>query len=203
MTRQIRSATRSRETTALLVRHYVKCHASALRLVAELSGAQFRWRPPKGPQSIGWNLWHVARWDDFLAEVLVARTASLSHIGPPKQVWKSQGFAAQWGLDAGKLGIEDAGTGLDDEEAAAIAIPAKDAVVAYTTEAFSHLDRVFSEVDDSLLPTVLPGALLFPGQLKQDTYGDNIVIWLMHACEHLGMMEAAKGMLGLRGSVGD
>jgi len=44
------------------------------------------------------------------------------------------------------------------------------------TEAFKHLDRVLSEIDDSLLRTFLPGAMLFPGQLQQDTYGDNIVI---------------------------
>ena len=203
MTRQIRPATKSRNTTALLARHYAKCHESALGLVDELSAEQFRWRPPKGPQSIGWNLWHVARWDDFLAEVLVARTSSLSQLGPAKQIWKSRNLAAQWGLDVGKLGVEDAGTGLEDTEAAAIVIPDKNSVVGYVTDAFMHLDRVLSEVDDSLVTTVLPGAPLFPSQLRQDTYGDNIVIWLKHAFEHLGMMEALKGMLGLRGSVGD
>lgn len=203
MARRIRPAASARGTTELLARHYVKCHESALRLASGLSEEQFQWRPATGPQSIGWNLWHVARWDDFLAEVLVARTSALSNIGPPKQVWKSRSLATHWGLHRNKLGIEDAGTGLDDSEAAAIAMPGKDVVVGYVTEAFGHLDRVLGEMADSLLPEILPGALLFPSQLRQDTYGDNIVIWLKHAWEHLGMMEALKGMQGLRGSVGD
>jgi len=110
---------------------------AALRRVPQVSARTgfrtFRGAVPlataKGAQSIGWNLWHVARWDDFLSEVLVARTSSLSHLGPPKQVWKLRNLSAQCGLDVGKLGVEDAGTGIEDAVAAAIAFPEKDSVV--------------------------------------------------------------------------
>jgi hypothetical protein len=51
---------------------------------------------------------------------------------------------------------------------------------------------------DVVLPMVVTEA--FP---TQEPYGDNIVEMLQHAWEHLGTMEALKGMLGMRGSVTD
>jgi hypothetical protein len=58
-----------------------------------------------------------------------------------------------------------------------------------------------NELDDSLLPEVVPGAIIYPPDEKQDTYGNNVVVWLNHCYEHLGTMEALKGMLGMRGAV--
>jgi hypothetical protein len=200
MTSAERSAP-SRQTTALLAHNFREGHAAALALVAELSEEQFRWRPTPGPQSIGWNLWHIAKWDDFMAEALVARTPSLSHRGPAQQIWKSRHVADQWGWAASNLGFLDGGTGLPDEEAAALVLPAKQDVVAYSTDAFRHLDEVVSDLDDSLLPQVVPGTVIYPPDEKQDTYGNNVVVWLNHCYEHLGTMEALKGMLGMRGAV--
>jgi DinB family protein len=116
-------------TFELLARQYHACHRAALGMVGELSQEQFRWRPTHGPQSIGWNLWHIARWNDYLAEVLLQQTASLSHLGPARQVWKEP-------------------------------------------EAF---------------PT-------------HDPYGVTVLEMFRHAGEHLGTMQALKGMFGLRGS---
>jgi uncharacterized damage-inducible protein DinB len=59
----------SRQTFQMLAHEYRRCHEAAVRVVDELSDEQFRWRPSAGPQSIGWNLWHIARWDDYTAEV--------------------------------------------------------------------------------------------------------------------------------------
>ncbi len=187
--------------TALLGRNFRSGHAAALALVDELSEEQFRWRPASGPQSIGWNLWHIAKWDDFMAEALVARSASLSHLEPAHQIWHSRGVAGQWGWQTGRLGMLDGGTGLADDDAAALTLPAKQDVVAYAAEAFRHLEEVLSELDDSLLPQVIPGPILYPTDTQQDTYGNNLVIFLNHGYEHLGTMEAIKGFLGMRGAV--
>jgi DinB family protein len=187
----------------LLAKHCGECHQAALRLVSDLSEDQFRWRPEVGPLSIGWNLWHIGRWDDFLADVFLTRAPALARMGPAAQVWKSRDLASKWGLTSSDLGFEDAGTGLSDADATAIRLPDKEEVVAYVTEAFEHLDRVAAVVDDSLLPQIVPAPLLFPSQAHQDSYGDNLMIWITHSYEHLGMMEAVRGMLGLRGSVTD
>lgn len=201
MTHAERSGTAPRQMTALLAHHFREGHKASLALIVELSEEQFRWRPASGPQSIGWNLWHIAKWDDFMAEELVARTPSLSHLGPAHQIWDLRGVASQWGWQAGRLGILDGGTGLADDDAAALTLPAKQDVVAYAAEAFGHLEAVLSELGDALLPQVIPGPILFPTDVKQDTYGNNLVVWMNHGYEHLGTMEAVKGLLGMRGAV--
>ena len=171
-------------------------------MVDELSQEQFRWRPAQGPQSTGWNLWHIARWDDYLAEVLVQHTPSLGHLGPASQVWNERNIATEWGLDSADLGLEDGGTSLTDLQAAAMTFPSKAAVVEYAERAFDHLDAILPELDDSLIPRVLPTVTTeaFP---THDPYGVTVVEMFRHTCEHLGTMEALKGMLGLRGSVTD
>ena len=95
MAPRARSEAKSRQTFGLLARQYRACHKAALAMVGELSQEQFRWRPTQGPQSIGWNLWHIARWDDYLAEVLLHHTPSLGHLGPARQVWKERNIAAR------------------------------------------------------------------------------------------------------------
>jgi hypothetical protein len=189
-------------TFALISRHYRTCHKNAIEMVGELSEEQFRWRPTPGPQSIGWNLWHIARWDDYFAEVLVAGTPSLSSFGPPRQVWKSGDVARRWGLDPAALGLEEGGTYLTDLDAAAITLPSKSDVIDYATQAFEHLDRVLPALEDSLIERILPSIKTeaFPDDYS---YGDNAQEFLIHAYEHLGTMQALKGMLGFRGSVTD
>jgi DinB superfamily len=202
MARRAGSKADARQTFGLLATQYRRCHEAALAMVDELSDDQFRWRPSRGPQSIGWNLWHVARWDDYLAEVLVQHTPSLGNLGPARQVWKAGNIAARWGLDSLDLGLEDGGTSLTDLQAAALTFPSKVAVIEYAKEAFDHLDATLPELDDSLIRQVLPTVTTeaFP---THDPYGVTVVEMFRHACEHLGTMQALKGMLGLRGSVTD
>ena len=202
MARPASSRTDPRQAFGLLARQYRRCHQAILAMVDELSEDQFRWRPPQGPQSIGWNLWHIARWDDYLAQVLLQHTPSLRHLGPARQVWKEQNIAAAWGLASIDLGLEDGGTSLTDVQAAAMTFPSKEAVTEYAEGAFAHLDAILPELDDTLIPQVLPTVTTeaFP---VHEPYGVNVVEMFRHACEHLGTMQALKGMLGLRGSVTD
>jgi DinB superfamily len=202
MARPASSKPDSRQTFRLLATQYKRCHKAALAMVEELTEDHFRWRASRGPQSIGWNLWHIARWDDYLAEALVQHTPSLSHLGPARQQWNAGNFASRWGLDSADLGLEDGGTGLADLEAAAMTLPSKEAVVEYAEQAFEHLDSILPELDDSLIPQVLPTITTeaFP---THDPYGVTVVEMFRHACEHLGTMQALKGMLGMRGSVTD
>jgi uncharacterized damage-inducible protein DinB len=74
MARPTNSKNDSRQTFRLLAGQYRACHKSAIAMVGELSQEQFRWRPTRGPQSIGWNLWHVVRWDDYIADFLLQQT---------------------------------------------------------------------------------------------------------------------------------
>jgi len=202
MARPATARTDPRRTFKLIARQYHSCHVAILAMVDELSQEQFQWRPVQGPQSIGWNLWHIARWDDYLAEVLVRQTPALAHLGPARQIWNERNIANEWGLDSADLGLEDGGTSLTDLQAAAMTFPSKGAVIEYAEAAFDHLDATLPELDDSLIPRILPTVTTeaFP---THDPYGVTVVEMFRHTCEHLGTMEALKGMLGLRGSVTD
>lgn len=57
----------------LILRRYQETHKAALSLVEDLTEERFHWGPNRGLQSIAWQLWHIARWDDFLGEVLIGR----------------------------------------------------------------------------------------------------------------------------------
>jgi len=117
-------------------------------------------------------------------------------------MWNELNIPTRWGLGSVNLGLEDGGTSLTDSEAAAMTFPSKAAVVEYTDAAFDHLDAILPELDDSLIPEVLPTVTTeaFP---IHEPYGVTVVEMFRHACEHLGTMEALKGMLGFRGSVTD
>ena len=149
---------------------------------------------------MGWNLWHLARWDDYLAEVLLVHAPALSHLGPATQIWKSRAIAKRWGLDSVELGLEEAGTSLADHAAATLNLPPKRDVTGYATEAFDHLDAVLPNLDDSLLQQVLP-TVGPDGLPADDNYGDTVVAFMNHAYEHFGTMQALQGMLRLPSTV--
>jgi hypothetical protein len=117
-------------------------------------------------------------------------------------VWNELDIATRWGLDSVDLGLEDGGTSLTDLQAAAMTFPSRKAVIEYAEGAFAHLDAILPELNDALIPRVLPTVTTeaFP---THDPYGVTVVEMFRHACEHLGTMQALKGMLGLRGSVTD
>jgi hypothetical protein len=117
-------------------------------------------------------------------------------------VWSERNVAARWGLDSIDLGLEDGGTSLTDVQAAAMTFPSKEAVIECAEAAFDHLDAILPDLDDALVPQVLPTVTTeaFP---SHDPYGVTVMEMFRHCCEHLGTMQALKGMLGLRGSVTD
>jgi hypothetical protein len=52
--------------------------------------------------SVAWQVWHIARWDDRYAEILVEKTPELaSGFGPPEQIWAAESLAKQWAYRSG------------------------------------------------------------------------------------------------------
>ncbi len=85
-------------------------------------------------------------------------------------MWNELNIAAQWGLDSVDLGLEDGGTSLTDLQAAAMTFPSKEAVIDYAEGAFDHLDAILPDLDDAVIPKVLPTVTTeaFP---VHDSYG--------------------------------
>ena len=171
-------------------------HSSFLRAVDDLDEEGFHARPgPKAP-SVAFHLWHAAGWADALQERLGVFVPELDRLAGREQLWNARDLAKAWGL-AGSLGIEATGSGLDDDASAALPLPAKGEVVRYASDAFAAAEEALGAIrDDELL---LPSA-------DFDDEGGWVLLhqfgWhLIHGSRHLGMIEALKGVLGVRGTV--
>jgi len=100
-------------------------HKVVLNLVDDLSDEQLNWKPEGYSPSIAFHLWHLARESDMLkAAILYHNPQFVPEFGDVKEIWAKEGLAQKWGF-AEKLNLS-VGTGLRDEETAALPIPRKD-----------------------------------------------------------------------------
>jgi DinB family protein len=181
--------------TRLLVANYALAHERTLKLVGDLTDEQFAKPLHPSVHSIGWQLWHIARWDDRLAEILLTNLPELaSRHGAPRQLWTSESIGERWGFPAGKLGLRDTGTDMKDEDAAHLTLPGKSEVVDYARRAFAFADEVAGSLTDELI------LMESPRDPDHESVGQNVMYWIDHVNRHLGMMEAMKGQQGLSGS---
>jgi len=145
-------------------------HSRVLALVEDLTDEQLSWRPGSHAPSIGFHVWHLARWADH----------DLSAITGRPQLWRSQGLAAAWGFPAA-LGEDDTGTEIGDDASELLVLPGKAVLTGYARSAFGAVDQMLDglKTEDLL-------------QLSQ--------LDLAHENRHLGMIEALRGFLDLRGT---
>ena len=159
-------------------------HRRIFALVDDLTEAQLSERLGSRAPSIGFHVWHLARWADYDVELF---TGSV-------QIWHERGLAEVWRMPP-ILGKADAGTELGDDASERLILPGKVELVAYTSATFSALE--------AFLDAVKPDTLLQPIQTSE--IGDKNVVdliftHLVHDNRHLGMIEALRGLLGLIGT---
>ncbi len=179
----------------LLTKNYAIAHERILKVAEDLSEEQFGRRLSPAVHSIAWQVWHIARWDDRFAEILLEKLPELAEThGPPRQVWNVESLGEAWDLPVGAMGRRDTGTLMEDDAADQVTLPGKVQVLDYARRVFTFVDEVASSLTDDVLfvPT--------PEDPDQDTFGQNLMYWLDHANRHLGMIEAMKGLQGLKGT---
>jgi hypothetical protein len=184
---------------------YTLNHRNALEAVADLDEDKLRWRPPRS-NSVAFNLWHIARWADHFQSILSTMTPTLrERIGATPEAWARGGFAAKWGFPESGLGTVQTGMGMDEDASAKLALPPKGELLSYVKEAFELSDSAVRKVrdDDLSQPAELEAARV-PWLSSPTKYG-TVSIWIAtgirHEARHLGMIEALKGAIGLRGTV--
>jgi hypothetical protein len=159
-----------------------EAHSHVLRRVEDLSDEQLTWRPGHGAPSIGFHVWHLARWADH----------DLHQADGSPQLWRQRGLAAAWGFPSG-LGEDETGTEMGDDASERLVLPGKALLLDYTGSIFSAVDEFLGRLSpDALLQPVRPGELR-DGQIFLE-------LNLAHDNRHLGMIEAVRGLLGLRGT---
>jgi DinB superfamily len=157
-----------------------------LATIEGLSEEQIQARPGGTLASIAFQIWHTARWADHDGE---------AHYGGGKQIWYSQGFSQRWNLAGLDQSDSATGTGLGDDQAAALALPGKQELITYASAAFAAMERLVEDLNASQLATQT-GSLESTGGSIQTL----LFTHLSHVNRHLGMIEAIKGLLGQRGT---
>lgn len=180
--------------------HTLKAHELIVKMTSDLSDGKLTLRladaPPSLAPPIGWHLWHIARWADLLQASLPGMTAELERrLGPGRQIWEAESLANRWGLAQAASGFRETGMGLDDEGSASLRLPGKEILLDYAQRAFVAADRAVSAVDEDVFET--PCTDLYN---RHTAVGTALMSHLTHANRHLGMIEALRGTLGVRGT---
>lgn len=163
------------DVDVLLLDAFDRIRGLVVRVVDGLDEDEIAARPNGRANSIAWLVWHLSRiQDDHVA-----------HAAGSEQVWRSGGWAEQFGLD---LDIDDTGYGHSSDDVATVRAPAEllrgyHAAVADRTDEFvrglsaADLDRV---VDTNWNPPV--------------TLGVRLVSVVSDCLQHLGQAAYARGL---------
>lgn len=168
---------------------YRQTHEYLLGLVEDLTEEQIGWTPNATTPSIGFHVWHLARWADYLQEMINGRGS---------QVWEKEELGAKWALATNSLGYAETGYGMDDNVTMTLRLPAKSVLLEYARRAFASSQQVVNSISDEQFYRVyedLHGENWDEGQI-----GPIILGWISHDNRHLGMIECLVGVQGMRGS---
>ncbi len=185
----------SQNAVSLVAKHYAIAHGRVIESAESTDEGQFAKSMGMRVHSVAWQVWHIARWDDRFAELLINKTPELvGRFEAPGEIWAAESLAKRWDLPVGQMGRRDTGTAMDDESADALRLPDKAVVVGYARRVFDRLQAVLNTLPEPRLLRVMPD------DPDGDTYADNIMIYLDHVQRHLGMIEALRGLQGTAGS---
>lgn len=161
-----------------------QCAATVHRHVDPLDAAALAWRPDSLANSIGITVWHVSRWMDLLAVVV------LQNRGHDEEHWHTQGWRQKTGYDPRGIGFNGFGaiTGYTAEEVNAIPVMEKADLLAYFDQTSGALRDCVASMSDESLHQPAPGS--HQGRLAYEWIKAILVGELGHA----GEIEALAAM---------
>ncbi len=172
-----------------IARYYRATHELVLKVVDILDDQQTRWRPNRITPSIGFHVWHLARWADYLQEMITDTGV---------QIWENEELAAQWGFSDADLGFAETGMGMDDDVSASLPWPSKDVLLDYAHRAFTEADQAIGRISEDQFHLRVQDR--HGAEWKELAIGDAVMNWLAHDNRHLGMIECMLGVQGLHGT---
>jgi hypothetical protein len=184
----------SKTTAALIAHYYRQTHERVLKIVSDLTDEQWQRRPQPRAHSIAFVVWHLARWADHLrVELIFQLSEAQEPFDVGLQIWEAEKLADAWGLTSGELGALDTGMLMDENQAAALALPEKAVLLDYATRTFSAAQATINTLDDS--------QIMRPHRLTRgEVVGNVIFAYLNHDNRHLGEIELLRGLQGLQGT---
>lgn len=184
-------------TSAILARIYPQTLERALKLVDDLTDEQYRWFPNATTNSLGWNLWHLARWADRAQDNLRLWSPALrERFGSGGELWEDEGLAAAWSLNTLNLGWNDTGMEMEPEVAQKLPLPTRETLLDYACRSFTAATREVESLDEDNL------RIDYRSEIDGTTSNveSAVITWMTHNDRHLGMMECLRGLLGRTGS---
>ncbi len=174
---------------AEIARKYCDTQDALLELVDGLADEQLAWTPNQTTPCVGFHVWHLARWADYLQEII--------H-GQGGQLWEKEGIAARWDMATTSLGYAQTGMSMDDRTAMTLPLPSKELLLDYARRAFALAQQAVERIGDAEFYRVykcLHGENWHNGQI-----GPIITTWMTHDNRHLGMIECLVGIQGKHGT---
>ena len=170
---------------------YRLVHEKLLDLVDGLTDEQIGWICNETTPCVGWHIWHLARWADYLQEIINGRGS---------QLWEREKVATRWdwNTEPASLGYAQTGMSMDDKTAMSLRIPPKDLLLDYTRRAFALAEQAVETINDNEFYKIyetLHGENWHDGHI-----GPIIFTWMTHDSRHLGMIECLVGVQGIHGS---
>ena len=126
------------------LRAYKINHKLILGLTESLNDEQLLWKPAGYSNSIGFNLWHIARWsDNLIAEVLQEFPEPGLDMGDPREIWEQDSLGEKWELPPV---LYPGGTGLSDEAVDELSFPSKAEMISYLQKTFARTEEFLSDL---------------------------------------------------------
>jgi len=174
---------------AEISKQYRLVHENLLDLVDGLTDEQIGWISSETTPCIGFHVWHLARWADYLQEIINGRGS---------QLWEKEEMAARWNMETASLGYAQTGMSMEDKTAMTVRIPRKDLLLDYARQAFALAEQAVETINDNEFYKIyetLHGENWHDGHI-----GPIILTWMEHDNRHLGMIECLIGVQGMHGS---
>ena len=179
-------------TATRVAERMVTVHGWLLGAVDDRDDAQLREQVAPSAPSIGFHLWHVARWADRVQAGLPAMHPDLAAaLGPIDQLWLSGGLARAWGFPVA-VAADVTGMGLDDDVSASLPLPTKAVLLDDARRCFTAADRAATAAAVEEI-FAAPCTDLYG---RTSPIGSVVIGHLSHAGRHLGMIEALRGLRG-------
>ena len=181
--------------TTTLTQRIAAVHAQLLAAASPLAEDQLTRRLAPNVPSIGWHLWHIARWADRVHAVLPRMVAAHSPQQTTVELWAAESLASRWGFERATLGYGETGMEMTDDAASALRFPDRDTLADYARRAFAAAEATVAGIGDDQLAIRGPD-LIYAGRLDRErTLCEAVVGHLGHASRHLGMMEGIRPFL--------
>jgi len=172
---------------------FEQAHAELLKLVETVSDEQLAWQPHPSATSMAFNVWHIARWADYVQAKMPETTPVLSQrLERRQQVWHAEDLATKLGLDPSSLGEIEAGNELG-VVAAQIHLPSRAFLLEYLRRCYTLEEQGLAAIDDQQFQEHRMDGTGLP----DETLGHWLMWHLVHEWEHLGMIRYVQGLLDL------